>query len=312
MLFKNNIIRPFFILSIFLLSSLTTLGCNPRNGLDLQSLDVIHEKSFNTSTGKKLVVKAQSGDVDISTWDKPEVYVKILGNERANEKIKFSFDSSDEGVSIIAEKKDKWNFFSFGGIKLRFEIKIPDKYEAKVSSSGGDIRLKDLTGDVNLRTSGGDVSVHNTTGTLAIVTSGGDIDLKNNVGDIKASTSGGDVSGRNFVGNLDASSSGGDIDLSGQNGKVDVHTSGGEIKLNYTGENKGINLSTSGGDISVRLPSDFNASAKMTTSGGSISCSFKSTNIIKVTSSKFEADLNNGGDPLILKTSGGDITVRPQ
>ena len=75
------------------------------------------------------------------------------------------------------------------------------------------------------------------------------------------------------------------------------------------GENKGIDIGTSGGSIKLRLPEDFNASARLSTSGGSITCTLNTTNISKITSSKFEADLNKGGNQLVAKTSGGDIEV---
>ncbi len=51
----------------------------------------------------------------------------------------------------------------------------------------------------------------------------------------------------------------------------------------------------------------------MYTSGGTIDYSgFSVNNVTKITSTKFEADLNKGGNPLIVKTSGGDIDLRKQ
>jgi hypothetical protein len=254
-------------------------------------LKVIKERTFPISPGKVLKVDASSGDVLVSTWDKNEVYIKILGNEKAEDKMKFEFNNDNDMVEVIA-KREHWlsGWFS-SGIRLRFEIKVPIKFNEKV------------------RTSGGDVYTTNTSGNLDISTSGGDIKLENVDGIFDLSTSGGDISGMNFQGNLNASTSGGDINLRGNDSKIKASTSGGDIYLDYKGTNEGISLSTSGGDIQIRLPQDFNASAKMHTSGGEISCELTANNAKKISSTKFEADLNNGGNPLYAETSGGDIDI---
>ena len=126
------------------------------------------------------------------------------------------------------------------------------------------------------------------------------------------STSGGDIKARNFKGDISASTSGGDIFLKGSDSKIYAETSGGDINLEYSGENKGIDLETSGGDIQIKLPSDFSASANMNTSGGEIECDLTANNAKRISSTRFEADLNNGGASLVAKTSGGDITIKKQ
>ena len=299
-------------LALIALFSLTSLGCSYTN-YDVGDLQVIHEKTFNTTEGKRFTLKAYSGDVYITTSDEPSVYVKILGNNRAKEKVNFKFENTSDGVSVITERPDGWNFFSFGrGIKLRFEIRLPKNYNADISSSGGDITVKDLNGSKELKSSGGDISIENSNGSLFASTSGGDIQLSNITGDQKLKTSGGDITSMDFKGDLDASTSGGNITLKGTDSKIDASTSGGEIKLNYSGENLGINLFSSGGDIAVKLPAGFNAHADLHASGGDISCSFKGSNVTKISSSKYEADLNNGGKTLYVKTSGGDIDISQQ
>lgn len=310
----NNKLFTGTILSILLilLFSLISFGCSYTN-YDVSDLKVIHEKTFNTAPGKSLTLKAYSGDVFITTSDEPTVYVRILGNSRAKEKVQFKFENTDDGVSITTERPGGWNFFSFGkGIKLRFEIRLPRNYNAEISSSGGDISIKDLDGTKDLKSSGGDISLENSTGSLYVSTSGGDIQLNNISGEENLKTSGGDITSTGFKGNLTASTSGGDISLNGSDGKIDAGTSGGQIKLIYQGDNLGISLSSSGGDISVKLPADFNAHADLHASGGSISCGFKTSNVTKVSSSNYEADFNNGGSTLYVKTSGGDIDISQQ
>lgn len=305
--------RPFYkllIILFFISFGLTTFACNPFYGEELQNLKVLHDKTFESAPGKDLNLQAFSGDVYITTSNTSQVKIRILGNEKASSKIKFTFDNSENGVTVKAEKKGKWSFFNFGnGIKLKFEVSIPQNYNVYAKSSGGDISLSTLVGKANLKSSGGDISVHQITGDLNVTTSGGDISVDKNKGSLKLTTSGGEITCNDFNGNTDVHSSGGNLRLNGGNGQVEASTSGGDITLNYEGNNNGIELKSSGGDIQLRIPADFNADANMYTSGGNIHCDLKNSNVKRMSSSRYEADLNNGGNKLSIKTSGGDISV---
>ncbi len=235
-------------------------------------LVVIKEKTFPTSQGKTVFVKISGGDIKVNSWDKNEVYVKILGNENAEEKLEFELNNTESGVEIISRKKDSGiNWFQ--NIKLRVEIIVPGKYNSDLNTSGGDIYYAGI------------------------------------IGTAKMNTSGGDIDGKNFEGKLDISTSGGDIALYGRDAEIDAHTSGGDIFLDYEGKNAGIDLSTSGGDITIKLPGDLSASLELSTSGGEISCSYKMSNVIKMSKSKLVAELNGGGVKLSAHTSGGDVEV---
>jgi DUF4097 and DUF4098 domain-containing protein YvlB len=275
-----------------------------------QELKVLHEKSFPIESGKTLKVDVSTGDIKVTSWDKEEVFVKIYGNKRAEEKVNFSFNSDENEVNIYGKREGGWfNWFS-GNIRLKLEIFVPSKFNIKMKTSGGDMYLSKIVGDIKLSTSGGDLSVKESAGNMHVTTSGGDITLNSVKGKFQLTTSGGDIKAVKFEGPFKASTSGGDIELKSSNSKIEASTSGGDIKLEYSGENQGIQLSTSGGDIDVFVPADFNAKADLKTSGGDISCNLPTNNVVKISSSKYEADLNNGGNVLICKTSGGDIKVK--
>lgn len=306
---KNKLSQGLLVILLFS-SSILLQACRiDSRGMVDENLKVLQEKTFNISPGKLLKLDSSSGDVTVKTWDKPQVYVKILGNSKAERKVDFSFNATDEYVEVIAEGDH--NFFNwFGnGIRMKFEITVPANFNTKIRSSGGDIKLTGVTGDQWMKTSGGDILIADVNGNLTVSTSGGDVHTTNTKGTSHLSTSGGQVKCIDFEGDLNASTSGGDIILRGKNSKISAHTSGGDVDLTYQGENEGIDIGTSGGSIKLRLSADFNASAKLSTSGGSITCNLNTTNISKITSSKFEADLNNGGNRLVARTSGGDIDV---
>lgn len=303
----GKILTPLLPLLLFCLIS---FACGPYSELDNSNYSTIEEKTFSTTPGKNFVLEAFSGDVAIAASEDSQVYIKVMGNEKTQKKVSIDFENSDDGVTVTAKKRDGWSFFNFGsGVKLKFEVMLPKNYNAKISTSGGDIILSGLTGKINLHSSGGDIKLKDTNGETYVSTSGGDLNATNSIGDLEFKTSGGDVNIQKFNGSVDASTSGGDIYLEGGNGKVRAHTSGGEIELKYTGSNYGIDLASSGGDVKVHLPSDFAADAKMYASGGNISCNLSSTSVVNISSSKYEAQINNGGAPLLLKSSGGDIIV---
>jgi len=300
---KKNIFLPLLFTTLFTLLYVQTASS--------QELSLLHEKTFATIPGKLLKIEAQNGSVKIETWSKSEVYVKVLGNKKAKEKLDFKFVEEDWDVYISSKRKGGFWSFNWGNSpKVRFEILVPKSYNTKISTSGGNVGVKDLTGNIDGKTSGGDFKLYDNVGKTNVSTSGGDIIIKNSEGSTSASTSGGDISIVEFNGDLEVATSGGDIEMKGGNARIDASTSGGDVKLDYSGENLGINLSTSGGDITVYLPADFNAKANLKTSGGDVSCNLSTNNVIKISSSRVEADLNNGGKNLICRTSGGDIQVK--
>jgi hypothetical protein len=273
-----------------------------------EDLKKLHEKTFKISAGKDLKMKVSVGDIMITGWDKNEVYIKVLGDDDAEEKMRFKFNADENEVEVIAEKENSL-FSLFNNISLRFEVKVPAKFNNKISTSGGDIKITNVSGKCNYKTSGGDLWIKKTNGELFASTSGGDINLDENKGKISVSTSGGDIVAQNFNGDFSASTSGGNIKLKGSDSKIDAETSGGDILLSYQGQNKGISLSTSGGDIHIKVPSDFNANVKLVSSGGDVSSEIGVNNVKKVSSTKLEGVLNNGGEFLNATTSGGDVVL---
>ena len=232
---------------------------------------VIKEKTFQIAEGKKINVTCDGGDVMFTPWDKSEVYVKVIGNDNAEEKYDYIFEANSEEVSVKAERKGGWNWFS--NISLKIEVKVPARFNIYTNTSGGDIKVGGVHGGIYLETSGGDIW------------------------------------GDRFEGDFYASTSGGDINLFCSNAKIEASTSGGDITVEYTGVNQGIELETSGGDIEVKVPADFDANAHLETSGGDVDCNLTLNDVKKLSETEIIANINKGGKPLIASTSGGDVSV---
>lgn len=271
-------------------------------------LRTLHEKSFSVKSNSKIIVDASAANINIQGWDKDEAYIKITGNDKAEEKMRFKIDQSGDEVHVYAKKKN--SFFSwFTNLRLKIEIMVPKKFNAKLETSGGDIMLSNISGSQKLETSGGDIILENTSGKVDCGTSGGDIRLTNHSGATILETSGGDIEVFESTGNLRAETSGGDILIKLKDEQIFAETSGGDIDITYSGQNKGIKAETSGGDIRVKVPSDFAANAYLDTSGGSVNVNIKTSSVDVKKRSEFRGQLNGGGQSVNLETSGGNITL---
>ncbi len=274
--------RLIFIIALFVVVSAPSFA---------EELKLIREKSFSVKDWQNVYVIASGADVKLESWDKQEVLVKIFSNRRAEEKMRFDLYKEGEVVKVIAKKRGSFFNWFGGGISVRIEILTPQNYNTLVETSGGDIKVSNLSGGFKLDTSGGDIYLQNTNGKVKAETSGGDITCKEGIGDLYAETSGGDIK----------------IDLS--DGSIFAETSGGDIIINYSGVNKGIRAETSGGDIHVRIPADFKAKVHLETSGGGIINNFGNSRSERVKRGEINAEFNGGGEILKLETSGGDIRV---
>lgn len=301
---QNNTRKFLLILAIALIGSVLI-----SSSLYANSLNTIIEKSFNVNPGEELKVEADGGDVTIEAWEQNEVYVHISGNSKAEEEIEFEVVEKSYGVYIKAKKEGSWTSV-WGGIQYKIEVKVPRDFNANVATSGGDINLEGMNGTADLKTSGGDVRTANSAGKFELKTSGGDVNVNAHNGDLDLATSGGDVTVIKARGDINAGTSGGDIKLEAADGKIDAGTSGGDIRVKFAGNNNGINLSTTGGDIIMILDSNVSANLVLKTTGGDIDVDMQTSRVTKVSSSKFQGEINGGGAEIECSTTGGDVTVK--
>jgi hypothetical protein len=171
-------------------------------------------------------------------------------------------------------------------------------------TSGGNLDIRDITGKVKAETSGGNVSVERSTGDVEASTSGGNISLDSLKGNILTSTSGGNIHASSIEGTLDAGTSGGSIHLDAISGSIKAYTSGGSISANVTKLTGSLNLETSGGNIDCIIPQglglDLNLSANYIDT--------PLTNFTgKAKKDEIQGQMNGGGIPVSLSTSGGNI-----
>jgi len=296
-----NRLIPFLVM-LLTLSVTTGLGAERK-----------FEKKFAVKPGGLLRVETDYGWITVVGTAASEVSVvaDIKGSLSDLEDFNISAAEIENGIEVIGRGKSmRWWSWAFDDLDVRYTIEVPRDYNLDLTSSGGDINLKDIQGKVEAGTSGGDVRVGDVDGSLVLSTSGGDIVVERATGNLKAETSGGDISIFSVTGTVDAGTSGGDVRINNVDGKVRAETSGGDIIVAVRGDNKGIFAETSGGDIDIVVGKDTRATIDASTSGGAVSCNLPLTISGEIDESEVRGSVNGGGDPIYAHTSGGDIRIR--
>src|SRR5262245_26481110 len=303
------------------------------------SIDSPIRKNFNVAEGGTLIIDTDLGDINVNPAA-GGVSIQVLRRARTSSQSKandlfrdFDLTFAQEGNNVrVTGKYDRpWRWFNFFGndLDVKFVVTVPARYNVDLRTSGGDMHVGDLNGEVRAKTSGGDLDLGHIGGVVEAHTSGGDVSIAGARADVKLSTSGGDVSVGDAAGAVNARTSGGDIEVSRAASSLVAHTSGGSISI---GEAHGtIDASTSGGSINAHLVQQPRGDSQLKTSGGGITLTLAPnvavdldahtsggdietdvpvTLLGKQSESTLNGKLNGGGPRVVLRTSGGDIRLR--
>ena len=264
--------------------------------------------------GSKLVVKRFNGDMSFTGSEKGNAVVTItfFSRERDREEAEQDFEASRPDVdlgsgemTVVGVKRTLWRWSKEQNYELN--AALPARFNIDAGTTGGEVLVEGISGEVSLATSGGDMIARTMKGEISLATSGGELKLEDLEGEISAATSGGDINCDGGKGNFSLVTSGGGVHLSGLEGDISAATSGGDIDANdLTGGS--IELSTSGGELDISLVK-VTESGEFTTSGGDVLLSRTEGTITASTSGGMIRTKGHSGD-LTLTTSAGDIRVR--
>lgn len=283
------------------------------------------EKTFTVQPGGNLKAATQGGDITIRTADAPEVRITVKqvirasSDKEADEILEdLALTLEQNGNDIVAEAKYEkgrggFHFGSWPPVEVSFTVTVPKNFNLALNTSGGDITVASLKGNVRARTSGGNLQFDRIDGDLDGHTSGGDIVLTEGTARAKLGTSGGNIHIDRAGGPTEVSTSGGDITINAVAQLISATTSGGNVKATLTEPIKQDTLlSTSGGDVRVRVVKGAGFELDASTSGGDVHAEGLTITIDKggVGKSRLVGSVNGGGARLKLRSSGGDITIR--
>jgi DUF4097 and DUF4098 domain-containing protein YvlB len=283
------------------------------------------EKTFSVQPGGNLKAVTQGGNIVVKTADIAEVRIsaretiKASSEQEADELLKqleLTFEQQGNDVTIQAKYEKSSAGIHFGNwppVQVSFTVTVPNHFNVNLNTSGGDIEVGSLTGNVRARTSGGGLKFDRIDGDIDGNTSGGDIFLKEGTATAKLSTSGGDIEIDRAGGPTEVSTSGGNIVINSVAKLLGATTSGGNIKAVLTEPlQQDTVLSTSGGNVTVQVVKGAGFMLDAHTSGGNVEATGVTLTIAEggAGKSRLVGSVNGGGPRLKLRSSGGDIRVR--
>jgi len=313
-------------------------------------------KSLASDAVQQVEVRTQGGSIAVnggSTSDaRIEVFVWTNNNvsmtkdeiqKRIDEDYELTISVTNHKLTAIAKQKRNNNINWRKSISFSFKVYVPGNVSTDLSTSGGSLSLKNLTGtqkfetsggsldvanlrgktvgrtsggsitvadchdDVDLSTSGGSITAYNCSGTIRLETSGGSLKLDHLDGSIRATTSGGSAQGSDISGELAVHTSGSSIRLTNLSCSLDASTSGSGIEVSMASLGKYLKISTSSGDIDLTMPQ-----------GKGVDLRLDARRIRTSSLSNFNGDqdkehmrgsLNGGGIPVTLDAGSGEISL---
>lgn len=283
-------------------------------------------ESFSVEQGGLLSLSTQGGNIEVieGKSDTVTVRAKLVfrradSEEEADEimeDLDLTIEQTDEGVRATSKRLSQTSrWFGWGRsnqVSVHFYATVPAQYNVDARTSGGDIEVSDLTGEVRARTSGGNIAVGHIRGAVDLGTSGGNIDVAHAVGAVDAHTSGGNIRVDDAEGSVKASTSGGDVHIGRVVGVLRATTSGGNVSARLQGPlQEDAVLSTSGGHVTAWVEDDIGFRLDASTSGGRVRADGVTIKIEAggVGRNKLVGEVNGGGPTLKLRSSGGNVKV---
>lgn len=294
-------------------------------------------KTFEMNQPGTLNASSSGGGVMVTTHNQPQVVIQAFVRKNGRilspsdnalkeilDDFKIDFSKSGSVITAKVERKTRFNLWNNVGISLT--ITVPEEMSCNVSSSGGGVKVYGVKGTHDISSSGGGVELENVSGTTEAKSSGGGVKASNQNGNVRLSSSGGGVtvndatgsvyarsSGggvhlNNVHGEIDASSSGGGVSVTGDVSSVKATSSGGSVKADLTSVTKEIYLQSSGGGVSAVIHGGKNLGMDLDLRSDRVNIDL---NNFSGTSekNKIKGTMNNGGIPVYMHASGGNVNV---
>lgn len=172
-----NIFKPIkyhFTLLVFLMSISASAGNS--------EYTKTYTKTYSLADGGKVNIENMHGRVNISTWNKSEVYIKVVitvdaSSERKAEedfdRINIDFSNDSRYVSAkttINTKKSNWWFIQSwwddNDVRIDYEVSMPANAKLELTHKYGNADLGSFSGDVFVSQKYGDLSIDEVAGYL--------------------------------------------------------------------------------------------------------------------------------------------------
>jgi hypothetical protein len=226
--------------------------------------------------GQTLKVSLQTGGVvNVSTWNEGTIEAKMQVLECTGGDVELALNATREGGEIRSIFRSAKNS-SMVRTRIVIDVVVPEYFNVEISSTGGDVSVNGLMGELTGRTAGGCLLISDMQGNVRFSTGGGGVTVlnsqlnanfragggqilvENSVIDGGLNTGGGNVIVNNSTLNGGTNTGGGSITAEGIQGNYYARTGAGDIRVvlaEASAENDlNLRLGTGYGEVMVLIP----------------------------------------------------------
>ena len=298
---------------IALLAILTIVICLPSLGFAKTEERIV--ETYPLENAGKVYLENISGDITVSNWDKNEIEITAIKRgrrERDLDDATIHIRQIDGNIRIITRHDREFSLFRSGSVSVYYQITVPAKASVRVKSISGDVEVRKIGGFLNVETVSGEIRVRVAENDVRCKSISGDIDLEYIHGDAELESVSGEISIQEIEGSVEAGTVSGDIELEAFSyaEEIEVSSTSGDIELRGEFSPGGIyRLDSFRGDTKVEIPSGsgFEFSAK--TFSGSIECDFELKMSGRFNPKEVRGTVGKGGGSLTVSSFSGDIRI---
>jgi DUF4097 and DUF4098 domain-containing protein YvlB len=214
------------------------------------------EHTFETPLPLRLEVTIPSGDIEVESTDGEQTHVTVDGDDRMLENVEVRHDGGKVVVSV--REKSKFGIsLSFGNSGLRVQARVPHGAGVKVKTASADTELAGSFAGLDVNSASGDVQMRGEVAEdVRIKTVSGDVELERVAGDLSVQCVSGDIRARSVAGSVDTKSVSGDIRIESLTaGDVRFSSVSGDIELGIAqGSLLDVDAGSTSGDLSSEVP----------------------------------------------------------
>jgi beta-lactamase regulating signal transducer with metallopeptidase domain len=254
-----------------------------------QGRDSAFERSFSARPGGTLILDLNTGaGVTVRGWDEDRVVVRARLAGPSWRDVDVDIERESDGVRIGTDFVRRSGNHSTSN---EFEVRVPRRYDVRLKSAGGGLRLIDLDGRFSGNTGGGEIIIERAKGSARLNTGGGEIKVTDSDLSGTVSTGGGTVVLSRVSGGLRGSSGSGPV-IYGESSSRDE----GRRSTTATADLSSVEVRRDGSRITV---------------GGEPPHSDYRGGVLHIDKAGGDINLNAAPDGARISTGGGDVTVGP-
>ena len=232
--------------------------------------------SYPVTAKPEVTVNANDGDVEVSVGSSQQVDVRVITRGwKIKDDVQITGNQSGNHVEI---KLHKTSNVCFGVCfqSIRVEVRVPRESDLNIHTDDGNVRVENVTGNLQFETGDGDVRL------------------------------------RDVEGSLHADTHDGNVEVNGRFNILSLHTGDGNIDAEVgaaTAPQSGWLLRSGDGNIRLKLPDNLGADLDAHTGDGEVNVGFPVIASGVGKENSFRGKINGGGVSIELRTGDGDIKV---